>query len=1040
MGMLVALQGCSKYFQSSLDQNTIAQLQHLQRLLHRQGDGSTKPEAGAQVHFDRKLLDFDYGSDEEDDPTNSSPKIQNSQTIDTVGSLLSNPEVLRQLQTLQASMSNQNNAHGEFDMEKLRKLQEMKQQEEEFDKHLAQTLPNLPFAAECEFKPNTNSPSLFNNFFLPTDMSQPPPGYKPTIQTKEDNAHESEVEFVGTNDDMEVIDIDHGDSRSPSRERYGRRRRSRSRDRSRDRDRDRDRNRRRRSRSRSRSRNRKHRSRSRERDREREKEKEKEREKERERRKRGLPPIKKDNLSVCSTTLWVGHLSKLVHQEDLSDTFGEFGEIISIDLIIPRGCAFIVMDRRQDAARCLTKLKNHKLQGKAITLAWAPGKGVKGKDLKDYWEGDLGVSYIPFAKLRQDMDLELLEDGGMIDEDSAPDWMKAKIAAMSSNSLNKEGGVDNKVIPAPFITMPEASSGSVDTSQPPPVPNAGLLPPPPMQLPMVSPFQLNNRLLGMPPGMMPNVPMGVPPPNLPGALLTNSLLGMGGQFPPGLLAPPLAPQLAQGGNMDNKNAQDVGGPPRNLPEAMMPFSLIPPHPPPMSLQTSHHDDNMDVEMEDAEKPDKHMEASLHMMGGMPGNINSYNGDGNLMGRRDHPGLGRDGRDDDMPRGRNRRDSRERDHGDRRDRDRDNGRDRGQRWGRDSRPESRDERRDREKALNDRLRQMAGDSSFRDEPEPPPPSLLDRAMFPGYNGEGPMDLERFRRRPDDYPVGPDGLSPPRYPDYDNSFEGPPLEYGPPIDFEGPALEYEALREYDDRYPPMRGDRFDDRRRGDFFPPRDFGMRGPPRFRSPVAGMDMFGPRGGPPLMRPHMFRGGRGPRGGPMWMDRPPFDGPPDFYRGPPNFDDGSPHRPRHDRGDRRRFGRHDDIDDEPVREGGRDEPSIPNAPGGGSGGSGRRTNRWSNGSPVRDPQPTEPPASNVDDMVESTPASRSDDVEHQPEVMHQHEPDDHTTMKEEPKVTGNTTPLHDEPAEQQRAPASQENQSNQDDLTQEQATTQQDET
>lgn len=79
-------------------------------------------------------------------------------------------------------------------------------------------------------------------------------------------------------------------------------------------------------------------------------------------------------------------------------------------------------------------------------------------------------------------------------------------------------------------------------------------------------------------------------------------------------------------------------------------------------------------------------------------------------------------------------------------------------------------------------------------------------------------------------------------------------------------------------------------------------------------------------------------------------------------------------------------------------------------------------------------------MVESTPASRTDEVEHQPEVMHQHEPDDHTAMKEEPKVTGNTTPLHDEPAEQQRAPASQENQSNQDDLTQEQATTQQDET
>lgn len=75
---------------------------------------------------------------------------------------------------------------------------------------------------------------------------------------------------------------------------------------------------------------------------------------------------------MCSTTLWVGHLSKLVHQEELSDTFGEFGDIVSIDLISPRGCAFICMNRRQDAYRALTKLKNHKMQGKAITVSSYP--------------------------------------------------------------------------------------------------------------------------------------------------------------------------------------------------------------------------------------------------------------------------------------------------------------------------------------------------------------------------------------------------------------------------------------------------------------------------------------------------------------------------------------------------------------------------------------------------------------------------------------------------------------------------------------------
>jgi len=61
-----------------------------------------------------------------------------------------------------------------------------------------------------------------------------------------------------------------------------------------------------------------------------------------------------------------------------------------------------------------------------IQLAWAPGKGVKGKEWKDYWEVELGVSYIPWNKLTNitDQELELLEEGGMIDEDTLPPHLK----------------------------------------------------------------------------------------------------------------------------------------------------------------------------------------------------------------------------------------------------------------------------------------------------------------------------------------------------------------------------------------------------------------------------------------------------------------------------------------------------------------------------------------------------------------------------------------------------------------------------------------
>lgn len=115
-------------------------------------------------------------------------------------------------------------------------------------------------------------------------------------------------------------------------------------------------------------------------------------------------------------------------------------------------------------------------------MAWAPGKGVKGKDLKDYWEGDLGVSYIPYAKLKHDIDIDMIEDGGMIDEETMPDWMKEKVEKMGKKPI-----IEN--LPS---FMPQTSAATIDTSQPPPMPGAGLLQPPPM-MPLVNPFQFNNR-------------------------------------------------------------------------------------------------------------------------------------------------------------------------------------------------------------------------------------------------------------------------------------------------------------------------------------------------------------------------------------------------------------------------------------------------------------------------------------------------------------------------------------------------------------------
>lgn len=79
---------------------------------------------------------------------------------------------------------------------------------------------------------------------------------------------------------------------------------------------------------------------------------------------------------VCSTTLWVGHLSKLATPEELSDLFGGLGGVASIDVVAPRGCAFVVMERRRDAAKAIAKLNKHKLHSKEITVSTPANRHV----------------------------------------------------------------------------------------------------------------------------------------------------------------------------------------------------------------------------------------------------------------------------------------------------------------------------------------------------------------------------------------------------------------------------------------------------------------------------------------------------------------------------------------------------------------------------------------------------------------------------------------------------------------------------------------
>ncbi|XP_054894144.1 SR-related and CTD-associated factor 8 [Poeciliopsis prolifica] len=256
---------------------------------------------------------------------------------------------------------------------------------------------------------------------------------------------------------------------------------------------------RRRSRSRSGSRKRKHRKRSRSRSRDRKRKSSRSysserraREREKERQKKGLPPIRSKTLSVCSTTLWVGQVDKKATQQDLTNLFEEFGQIESINMIPPRGCAYICMVHRQDAYRALQKLStgSFKIGSKIIKIAWALNKGVK-QEYKQFWDADLGVTYIPWEKVKLD-DLDGFAEGGIIDQETVNDeWETTKTLEPAKEIASQAVSTEATVV---SNTQTESYNQQVTMM--------------PVQLPVA---QAVPGAMGLVPPTFP-VTMGIPPP------------------------------------------------------------------------------------------------------------------------------------------------------------------------------------------------------------------------------------------------------------------------------------------------------------------------------------------------------------------------------------------------------------------------------------------------------------------------------------------------------------------------------------------------
>ncbi|MEE6468050.1 hypothetical protein FKM82_008150 [Ascaphus truei] len=433
--------------------------------------------------------------------------------------------------------------------------------------------PTPPYATMVPSMVSQASPQPYQN---PFQMQQ----NEMHMQKEHQQEMPMEVEQPGFQENKRQISEQHkSKSRSPKR------RRSRSGSRPR-------RSRHRRSRSRSRDKRRPSpKSRSQER---------RDREKDRERRQKGLPQIKLETVSVCSTTLWVGQLDKRTTQQDVASLLEEFGPIESINMIPPRGCAYIVMVHRPDAFRALQKLSrgSFKVNQKAIKIAWALNKGIKS-DYKQYWDVEIGVTYIPWSKVKPD-ELENFCEGGMLDNDTVcPEW-KGFPKKAESNDISQNGGAENahkeEISPLPQ-TLPMLSVPIHAPMPGMPVPPHQQMPPH-QPLPSIPPHQVVPGIPGHPPvpllphqGMMPPHGMphlqGMPPPQ--GMPHPQPVPGVGGLQPPtftcpinipppgyahGVPPPPPPPFMRPGFNPIQMPPGFL--PPPGLPPPMTPLSMPPP--------------------------------------------------------------------------------------------------------------------------------------------------------------------------------------------------------------------------------------------------------------------------------------------------------------------------------------------------------------------------------------------------------------------------------------------------------------------------------
>ncbi|XP_041073330.1 SR-related and CTD-associated factor 8 isoform X2 [Carcharodon carcharias] len=473
----------------ALDAGLVVQLQALTAQLTAAATANTLNPLEQRLNFNKKLLDrFEY--DEEHDRSDETKKETSASQLPLVTETM-NTSLFQQLAE-------------QFQQQNFEQLRQQLMEQQQTQQNATLDNQEVTFGSEQSVTPSQSS----------THHQQ----QEQEIRVEDSLEQQQQDMDIDAPDGQDLIEeeiFQHEEKKPLVRSRSLTHSRSRSRS-----------PRKKRSRSRSGSRKRKHRKRSRSRSKERKRKSSRSysserraREREKERQKKGLPPIRSKTLSVCSTTLWVGQVDKKATQQDITNLFEEFGQIESINMIPPRGCAYVCMVHRQDAFRALQKLStgSFKMGSKIIKIAWALNKGVK-PEYKQFWDVDLGVTYIPWEKLKLD-DLEGFSEGGMIDQETVnSEW----------ESRNSESVKENVLQPVTTENTQPTSQGETFTQAVTMLPVQIPVTPTVSAIGMVQPPAFPVSMSIPPPGFNPTIP---PPPFLRHSFNPS-------QPPPGYLPPP----------------------------------------------------------------------------------------------------------------------------------------------------------------------------------------------------------------------------------------------------------------------------------------------------------------------------------------------------------------------------------------------------------------------------------------------------------------------------------------------------------------------